>query len=517
MFGITGREVRGHFGLALLGGLGLGLFAGPLHADYVGRGSDAPWRAEAMQRIEQHRMGTITVEVRDSLGRLVEGVPVRLSMQKHAFRFGATLNERAWINPTANNLTQADADQLDRIHFEGLQGPQFGAGQGRTMFNAVTVEFGYRDESWGWGVEAGQWFNNGVIPPAESATRRANEVGIDVLAHYITEMDTPIDVTEIADGAWWNQNSATDARDLDGDGDTDWEDLIYDRIVGADPYPGSVGRITDWHVLNHFGRWTGDNLAVSNEQGVEIMKLVRELDPSARLWVNENWILTGVDDDNDPLYRANIQHLFDNDAAPDGIGFQAHFGTNNFVVGDVYQNIIPAGGIPEIIARLDDWHQRFGLAMQVSEFDIQASIDQAIRDDFATDFLIAAFSHPGVTHFNYWGVGEKVHGRAVLFDTDWNLTQAGLDYLDLVFQQWWTEEFGDTSQFGLFSADAFLGEYLVEWEYGGELYQFTVDHLDSAGLNLVVEVPALPEPSAGFLLLAGVALMSTRRRGGVKA
>ncbi|MEM1210809.1 MAG: endo-1,4-beta-xylanase [Planctomycetota bacterium] len=478
-------------------------------AEYVGRADDAAWRAEADARIEQYRKGGLTLQLQDGLGRALSGASVRLSMREHAFKFGATLNERVWTDPVSDGFTQADADQLDRIHFQPLQGSAYGNAQGRRMFNAVTVEFGYRDESWGWGVEAGRWFNNGVIPPAELATRRANAVGMDVLAHYITEMDTPIDVTAPEDGAWWNQNGATDARDLDEDGDTDWQDLVYDRIAGANPNPGGIGRIADWHVLNHFGRWTGSDLAVSNEQGVEIMKLVRQLDPGARLWVNENWILTGVDDDNDPLYRTNIQYLFENDAAPDGIGFQAHFGTNNFVVGDVYQNIIPAGGIPEILARLEQWHDEFGLAMQVSEFDIQKTLPQDVRDDFATDLLIAAFSHPGVTHFNYWGVSDRVHDRAVLFDSDWKLTQAGLDYLELVLGAWWTEEAGVTDAEGVFDASAFLGIYSLEVELDGQSYSFDLNHLDASGQRLVITIP---EAAAGSCVCVGLLFCRRHRQ-----
>lgn len=52
------------------------------------------WRAEADQRIDEHRKADFQIEVRGSDGGLIEGADVHVRMQRHAFNFGTAVRAR---------------------------------------------------------------------------------------------------------------------------------------------------------------------------------------------------------------------------------------------------------------------------------------------------------------------------------------------------------------------------------------------------------------------------------------
>ena len=55
---------------------------------YKGRESDAPWRADANNRIEQYRKGGVSVRVVDQNGIPLENAQVDIDMKQHQFGFG---------------------------------------------------------------------------------------------------------------------------------------------------------------------------------------------------------------------------------------------------------------------------------------------------------------------------------------------------------------------------------------------------------------------------------------------
>ncbi|HPA06727.1 MAG TPA: glycoside hydrolase family 10, partial [Candidatus Hydrogenedentes bacterium] len=69
---------------------------------YAGQALDAPWRAVAAARIEQHRKADLAVRVTDSTGRPVPGAKVAVEMRRHAFGWGSAV--------TVKGILRQDAD-----------------------------------------------------------------------------------------------------------------------------------------------------------------------------------------------------------------------------------------------------------------------------------------------------------------------------------------------------------------------------------------------------------------------
>lgn len=84
------------------------------------------------------------------------------------------------------------------------------------------------------------------------------------------------------------------------------------------------------------------------------------------------------------------------------------------------------------------------------------------------------FSHPGIDGFIMWGFWDGKHwaDNAPLYDKDWNLKPEGEAWMQLVFDQWWTDENGNTDARGRWQTRAFLGEHRVTVTGpGGEMVQ----------------------------------------------
>ena len=59
---------------------------------YAGREEGAPWRAEALKRIEEIRTAPVTVTVKDAKGRAVKGADVHIRMTRSDFLWGSAVN-----------------------------------------------------------------------------------------------------------------------------------------------------------------------------------------------------------------------------------------------------------------------------------------------------------------------------------------------------------------------------------------------------------------------------------------
>ena len=47
------------------------------------------------------------------------------------------------------------------------------------------------------------------------------------------------------------------------------------------------------------------------------------------------------------------------------------------------------------------------------------------------------------------------------FDKEWNLKLSGEQYIDLVYNKWWTKESGKTNSKGTYSVKGYYGDYLI--------------------------------------------------------
>jgi endo-1,4-beta-xylanase len=67
--------------------------------DYLGREKNAPWRKEAVQRIEKHRKGELKLKITDRSGKIIPDANVSVELKRHAFAFGSFVD----YDPDKNN------------------------------------------------------------------------------------------------------------------------------------------------------------------------------------------------------------------------------------------------------------------------------------------------------------------------------------------------------------------------------------------------------------------------------
>ena len=209
------------------------------------------------------------------------------------------------------------------------------------------------------------------------------------------------------------------------------------------------GKVVSHDVVNE----TTDSRDILNLLGREEMvhwfKLARQIDPDAVLYLNEN-ALEGGQKINHVLDE--IAFLRSHGAPVGGIGTQAH---------------VNPMSIPVMIRnwqRLADT----GLPLMITEYDTMTP-DQELQGDFTRDIMIAWFSMPSSVAFIMWGFWDGQHwiNNAPMFNRDWSLKPAGRQYIDLVFQQWWTKLEGMTDAQGRFSGRGYLGDYILTITHDG--------------------------------------------------
>ena len=116
--------------------------------------------------------------------------------------------------------------------------------------------------------------------------------------------------------------------------------------------------------------------------------------------------------------------------------------------------------------------------MKITEFDTgrMMAMYPYAEASYIRDILILMFSMEEMTGFFMWGFWDKMssYENAPLFDADWNLKLSGEQYLDLVYNQWWTRESGKTGADGVFGTRAFFGTYEITVTANGKPVTKTV-------------------------------------------
>ena len=96
--------------------------------DYAGRSEDADWREVAQERIEEHRMTDVDVEVLDPNSNPVEDADVDVSMTEHAFDGGTAVSVEH-INGDSEDDERYREEVLENFNKavieKGLKYPQF--------------------------------------------------------------------------------------------------------------------------------------------------------------------------------------------------------------------------------------------------------------------------------------------------------------------------------------------------------------------------------------------------------
>ena len=407
--------------------------------------------ADANARIEQHRKSDISVSVVDTNGNTVAGATVNVDMKRHEFRWGTAV--------VGFRINSSDA--TDEIYKSKLL----------ENFNSAVIENALKWPAW-----SGAWGSYFGWHQAEPALDWLDANNVPTRGHY----------------AAWATLSGSDGYGPNNNDPADILNNLFPHIT--DKFQTVGNRITEWDVINHPVGWgpTTYEDVFGESIYADIVNHTRSVAPAGTtLFMNEDDILTGSSVADH--YEQIIDYLINNNAAPDGIGFQSHFksswnrnhpNTHEIIYQqlDRFSNLVPN----LLITELD---------IDVGVFDANnelVSYDEAEHAQRMNDYLISAFSHPSLQGIYMWGFWEGAHWlpTAALYNEDWTERPALHAYQNLVFDEWWTNESGASDSQGQYHLRGFKGDYDITVTHNG------VDYVQAFNTNtgtIEFEVPAATE------------------------
>lgn len=414
---------------------------------YEGYEMDAPWRAEAAQRIDQLRKADLSIQVLNADQGPMENVSVQFRMLDHEFGFGTAV---AVQNLAGNSLQNDDyEDRLLDLDGEGHR------------FNCAVFENATKWNAW-----ENNWF--GVSKEDKANTMQwLLDRGFKVRGHTLI---------------WPSWTNLPDDL-FDNQGDPAYIiDRVIDHVESILTYPGLEGNFSDWDVLNEISILQDLANAVQGAPGyptgreiyLDILEKFYEIEPNGIAYIND---YTTFGAGSSPQLYADLkiylQEIIDAGFDIDGVGFQGHIGAYPTSILELYDI-------------LEDFYTTFGTQAKITEFDMNVDMGDELAAQYLRDFYTMSFSHPSMDAILMWGYWDGNHwrGNAPMFEEDWSLKPAGQAFLDLVFDEWWTEESGTTDVNGLFSTRAFKGTYEIVVGCPDGTYTQTIDVLSDTSLPI---------------------------------
>ncbi len=396
---------------------------------YAGRSPDAPWRAEANERIDKYRKTDLTVSVVDEAGLPVPGAEVTIKQTRHAFPLGSAVAADLLLGDSPDARRYQDIVQRD--------------------FNRVALENALKVQPW------------------EEDRQRA----LDAL-HWLKERNIEVRGHVLV---WPSYRKMYMLRQY-ANTPVKMEEFIRNHIVDEASAVGN--QVVQWDVLNE----PYDNHDVmdilGDEPMVEWYKIARQASPETELFINDYGILSGGGSDtlHQDHYEKTIRYLLDNGAPLDGIGLQSHFSSSLTS--------------PEKVWTLLNRYGAFGKKLYISELDVDVAPPE-LQADYLRDFMTLCFSHPQVDGIQLWGfwAGRHWKPQCALYNKDWSLSPVGQAWRDLVFNQWWTEEQALTDEKGCIVSRVFLGDYEISAASpaGSASATVAVDLLQGTDVHLVLK------------------------------
>jgi GH35 family endo-1,4-beta-xylanase len=377
---------------------------------YTGREEGAPWRKEALARIEKIRKADLLIRVTDESGKPLAGAKVRAAMTRHAFGFGSAI--------TADLLT---GDSPDAKRYQEMV---------EKNFNLAVFE---NDMKW---------------PAVWTGVPRRTDQALD----WLLERHIQVRGHNLVWPSWrWLPQELRAYRDD--------KDELRRRTAGHITATVShlKGKLFQWDVVNEpFSNHDLIDALGGREVLLDWFKLARQADPACRLYLNDYGIFDG------PASSPHRKHFFDtltwmkeSRGAIDGIGIQSHFSSD-----------LPPP--TQLLAVLDEF-SALGLPIESTEVSFNVE-DRPLHADYMRDYLIALFSHENVHGVMLWGFWEGRHWRpqAALFARDLTPRPVWAAWNDLVNKQWKTEAEAVTDDQGVARVRGFCGEYDVATTIGGK-------------------------------------------------
>ena len=369
---------------------------------------DAEWRKDANARIEQIRKGDFSVIVKDKDGNVIPNAEVEFDMFEHEFQFGNAVNGKI-VN-----------DEAYRTHHEAL-------------FNAAVIE------------HALKWAPYEQNPAsARAQVEGAKSAGCKYVRGHTL---------------FWERMLGSDKKTYLTPQYMESEEVLTNKAKYLELCEKHIKEIcTDFY--NDFVEWDVINEIVTNrmfvdKHGVDTWKdqfawTRQYTKPGTDLYYNdfaqfdERWI--GV-----------LEEFIATGADFDGIGFQSHYDGNLY-------------GIPKIIDLYDSMEKYGDKKLKVTEYSCSIA-DTALQANYTRDVLIASFAEDDMTGFLYWGFydGANFAAYSPFYDKDWNLKPAGQQFVDLVYNKWWTRDAkATTGADGKATVRGFYGDYDITVNANGK-------------------------------------------------
>lgn len=391
---------------------------------YPGSEPNAPWRAQAASRIEQHRKADMVIRIQDDQGNPIPNTPVRVEMLRHAFAFGTAVTPRRLAGNSLNDPTyQSKLTNLD------------GKGHG---FNWVVTENALKWRAWEQG-----WAGT----PAETVKgiQWLTDRNIKVRGHVLVWPGWDFMPPDM-------QNNASNPTYL--------RNRIDGRLDEILNYPGVRGKVQEWDFINEIAHERDLENAFSGKPGYttgreiypEIIAQAYSEDASLISYINDYNILSNgsVLGGDYVLFKSMLDEIVGAGSHLDGIGFQAHMGGALVAPDSLY-------------AILEDCYQIYGKDIKITEYDQADIISDSLSAKYTGDFLTMIFSHPAVNGFMMWGFwdGAHWHNHAPLYEQNWDPKPTHATFVDLVFTQWWTDSTVTTDANGELVLRGFKGDYQI--------------------------------------------------------
>ncbi len=365
---------------------------------------------EIDQMIRQYRMGELTVKAKP-------GATVRVEQIKHEFWFGAAISSSVF----RGRSDSADDRKYKEVFLKN--------------FNAAVTE------------NALKWHD---------MERRQGQVDysiVDAMLKWTEENDIPLRGHNIF---WGIPGRVQDwLKQMD---DKELHEALRTRATTiARRYKG---RFAEYDLNNEMihGNYYADRLGPGITK--KMATWVKQVDPEARLYLNDYDILTGnrLDD-----YIKHIRGLVDEKAPIDGVGVQGHLHGDSFDAAKLRHALdtLAKENMPICITEFNFPGQRSSV-YQRRDVKLTPEQEQA-KVKQLTEYYRICFAHPAVKGILMWGFWERANWipQSSLYLRDWTPTSAAEAYRDLIFKQWWTKWQGKADKDGYCRISAFYGKHRV--------------------------------------------------------
>ena len=382
---------------------------------YQGMEADAPWRKEALQRIDRFRKGSFSLQFTKNGKPLAEkGIAIKLV--NHLFPFGGAISAKEIVETPQNYK-----------YF-------------KKAFNHVVLANDLKIKAWNW---------KNRRPNTLKALEILKNDGYNTKGHVLI---------------WPGFNYLTNDIRVHKD-DSDYViNYIHNHVT--DILDTTKGYVLQWDVVNE--AYTNKDLQkITGSENIlyDGFRILKEKQPRTRAFTNEYGIISkgGLDTAKQQWYYDFIKRIDANtNSAVDGIGIQCHIGSD----------LTP----PERVLELLSFYATLGKQISISEFTMDIK-DPQIREQYTRDFMIAALSHPNVCEFMFWGYVDDERAKVDIYTKDWEIGPMGKAFFGLVHDTWKTSLSGTTDNDGIAASSGFFGTYEYTFVEDGKVIKGNFDVL----------------------------------------